>query len=131
MSMPLFKAAACVCPDARRRRVSGACIATLMLAFPCANPIPSESRSKYALYMAVIDTYPEEWPANCLSRWYGVSRFEWSRREMPVVAASDHRLPPAADGPQDRQQGCCDKLAGLAVVLNGYGTKLECCMRFY
>jgi hypothetical protein len=43
--------------------------------------------------MAVIDTYLEEWPADCLSSWYGVSRFEWSRREMPAVAASDHRLP--------------------------------------
>lgn len=45
---------------------NGGCIAALMLASLCANPIPLESRSKYALYMAVIDTHLEEWPANCL-----------------------------------------------------------------
>jgi hypothetical protein len=63
-----------------------------MLAFLCANPIPSKSRSKYALYMAFIDTHLKEMACKLLI-WLARSLVKWSGREMPAVAASDHHLP--------------------------------------
>jgi hypothetical protein len=58
-----FKAAACVCPEAPRRRISGACIAALMLAFLCANPISSEVNMHEQREMPAVAASDQSSPA--------------------------------------------------------------------